>query len=137
QAGSLLGYAPEKNSAIVFPRGRRRVVSMASLHVLKGMTEGMKISLEGDKFTMGRNPECQVVIPITSVSREHALIVRRQGRFYIEDLQSRNGTFVNNQQISQQALLHHHDRIRIAHFLAAFAHPHSPLPLPTQLLLEE
>ena len=70
---------------------------MASLHVLKGMTEGQRITLEGgDRFVLGRNPDCQIVIPITSVSREHAAIVRRQGRYYIEDLQSRNGTFIND-----------------------------------------
>lgn len=110
---------------------------MASLHVLKGMTEGLRIPLDGDKFTMGRNPECQVVIPITSVSREHALIVRRQGRFYIEDLQSRNGTFVNNEQITQQTLLHHNDRIRICDFMAAFLDASTALPLPKELVRAE
>jgi serine phosphatase RsbU (regulator of sigma subunit)/pSer/pThr/pTyr-binding forkhead associated (FHA) protein len=110
---------------------------MASLQVLKGMTEGQRIPLDGDRYTLGRNPDCQIVIPITSVSREHAAIVRRQGRYYIEDLQSRNGTFVNNQQIAQQTLLHHNDRIRICDFLAAFLDTSSTLPLPKELLREE
>src|SRR5262245_5607615 len=83
---------------------RWRKVSMASLHILKGMNEGQRIQLEGERSTLGRNPDCAVVIPITSVSREHAVIVRQAGRFYIEDLQSRNGTFVNNQQINSRTL---------------------------------
>src|SRR5216684_3307037 len=107
---------------------------MPSLHVIKGMTEGQRINLDGERHVLGRNPDCQVVIPITSVSREHAAIVRRQGRFYIEDLQSRNGTFVNNEQITQQTLLHHNDRIRICDFLAAFLDASTTLPLPKELV---
>ena len=106
---------------------------MPSLHVIKGMTEGQRIPLDGDRFVLGRNPDCQVVIPITSVSREHAAIVRRQGRFYIEDLQSRNGTFVNNQQITQQTLLNHKDRIRVCDFTAEFLDAMHTLPLRPEL----
>src|SRR5713226_2385916 len=109
--------------------GQRYRWMMPSLHVIKGMTEGQRINLDGDRFVLGRNPDCQVVIPITSVSREHAAIVRRQGRFYIEDLQSRNGTFVNNQQISQQTLLNHKDRIRVCDFTAEFLDNLNTLPL--------
>src|SRR5262245_29827670 len=116
---------------------RRRYVSMPSLQILKGVNEGQRIPLEGERFTLGRNPDCQVVIPITSVSREHAIIFRQQGRFYVEDLQSRNGTFVNNQQINARTLLHHNDRIRICDFLAAFVDTSSTLPLPKELTREE
>src|SRR5262249_6288293 len=68
----------------------------------------------------GRNPECQIVIPVTSVSREHAQILRVQARFFIEDLHSRNGTFVNNQAITGRTQLKNNDRIRICDFVAAF-----------------
>jgi serine phosphatase RsbU (regulator of sigma subunit)/pSer/pThr/pTyr-binding forkhead associated (FHA) protein len=108
-----------------------------SLHVLKGMTEGQRIPLDNDRCVLGRNPDCQVVIPITSVSREHAAIVRRQGRYYIEDLQSRNGTFVNNQQITQQTLLNHKDRIRVCDFTAEFLDALNTLPLRPELQAEE
>jgi len=93
---------------------------MASLQVIKGANEGTLISLDGDKFILGRNPDCDIVIPITSVSREHAEIVRLSGRFYIEDRKSRNSTFVNNQAISTRTLLKNNDKIRICDFLAAF-----------------
>jgi serine phosphatase RsbU (regulator of sigma subunit)/pSer/pThr/pTyr-binding forkhead associated (FHA) protein len=106
---------------------------LPSLHVLKGVSEGRRIPLDGDRFVLGRNPDCQVVIPITSVSREHAAIVKRQGRFYIEDLQSRNGTFVNNQQITQQTLLSHKDRIRVCDFTAEFLDVLNTLPLRPEL----
>src|SRR5215469_2364889 len=93
---------------------------MSSLHILKGANEGALIPLDGDKFILGRNPDCGIVIPVTSVSREHAQIVRVQGRYYIEDKQSRNGTFVNNQAITSRTPLKNNDKIRICDFLATF-----------------
>ncbi len=98
------------------PTGAR----MPSLQILKGNNEGSSLQLDGDRFVMGRNPDCAVVIPITSVSREHAQILRVQGKFFIEDKQSRNGTFVNNQAITSRTQLKHNDKIRICDFMAVF-----------------
>src|SRR3954466_6724355 len=92
---------------------------MASLHILKGANEGTFIPLEGD-IVLGRNPACGIVIPLTSVSREHAQILRVHGRYFIEDKQSRNGTFVNNQAITARTALKHNDKIRICDFQATF-----------------
>src|SRR4051794_9053206 len=92
---------------------------MPSLHILKGANEGTFIPLEGD-IVLGRNPDCGIVIPLTSVSREHAQILRVHGRYFIEDKKSRNGTFVNNQAITTRTPLKNNDRIRICDFLAAF-----------------
>jgi serine phosphatase RsbU (regulator of sigma subunit) len=93
---------------------------MAALQVLKGANEGELIPLEGDRFVLGRNPDCGIVIPITSVSREHAQILRIKGRYYIEDKQSRNGTYVNNQAVTERVPLRNNDKIRICDFVAAF-----------------
>jgi sigma-B regulation protein RsbU (phosphoserine phosphatase) len=102
---------------------------MPVLYVLKGGYEGTTIPLDGDKFVLGRNPDCDIVIATTSVSREHAQIVRVNNRYYIEDKQSRNGTYVNNQPITTRTLLQHNDRIRICDFQAAFLDPvQSDLP---------
>jgi len=103
---------------------------MPVLHVLKGANEGSHIALDGDKFILGRNPDCGIVIPFTSVSREHAQILRIQGRYYIEDKQSRNGTFVNNTAITARTLLKHNDRVRICDFLAAFMEQPQTTPPP-------
>jgi serine phosphatase RsbU (regulator of sigma subunit) len=93
---------------------------MPSLQVLKGVNEGTIIPLEAEKYILGRNPDCGIVIPITSVSREHAQLIRVQGRYFIEDLKSRNGTFVNNQAISARTPLRHNDKVRICDFIAAY-----------------
>src|SRR5947199_147917 len=99
---------------------------MASLQILKGANEGTTVPLEGDRFVLGRNPDCAVVIPVTSVSREHAQILRVGGKFFIEDKQSRNGTFVNNQAINSRTPLKNNDRIRICDFIASFLDADGP-----------
>ena len=99
---------------------------MASLRIVKGQNQGQDVPLTTDRTTFGRNPECTVVIPVTSVSREHAQISVTQGKWFIEDLQSRNGTFVNNQPIAARTLLKNNDKIRICDFLATFLDTRGP-----------
>lgn len=95
---------------------------MPVLQVLKGPNEGQVIPLEAEKIVLGRNPDCGIVIPVTSVSREHARITRESGTFYIQDLMSRNKTYVNERDLnpSDRTPLKHNDRIRICDFVAAF-----------------
>jgi serine phosphatase RsbU (regulator of sigma subunit)/pSer/pThr/pTyr-binding forkhead associated (FHA) protein len=99
---------------------------MASLQILKGPNEGQVIPLDTDRFVIGRNPDCGIVIPLTSVSREHAQVVRKAGKFFIEDKQSRNGTFVNNQPVNALTALKNNDRIRICDFIACFLDQSTP-----------
>jgi len=106
---------------------------MPSLHILKGANQGATVSLQKERFVIGRNPECDVAIPVTSVSREHAQLLRIQGSYHIEDGDrqgnpSRNGTFVNNQAITSRTALKHNDRIRICDFLAVFLDTDPELP---------
>lgn len=60
--------------------------------------------LGGEPFTIGRRPEHDLTIPHDSVSRDHARITYSDGRFWIEDLGSRTGTFVEGQRIHRVAL---------------------------------
>jgi serine phosphatase RsbU (regulator of sigma subunit) len=110
---------------------------MASLHILKGTEQNKRIPLQDETTIMGRNRDCQVVIDFPAVSRQHAHILRIDGKFYIEDRESRNGTFVNNQQITGRTLLKDNDRIKICDFLCTFEEGApkpalKPLPGPLQ-----
>src|SRR4051812_47088816 len=93
---------------------------MASIVILKGGTPNQRIQLEKDRVVLGRNADCGVVINVPAVSREHACILRIQGDYFLEDLGSRNGTFVKNQQISTRILLKDNDKIKICDFLCTF-----------------
>jgi predicted component of type VI protein secretion system len=93
---------------------------MPSLQILKGPNEGAVLSLLGEQVVLGRNPDCDLVIPIISVSRRHGRIFRDGDQYFIEDNRSRNGTFVNNQAVTVRTPLKNNDRIRICDFIAAF-----------------
>jgi hypothetical protein len=51
------------------------------------------------RLTLGRAPECELVFADDTVSRRHALLVLREGRWFLKDLGSSNGTLVNGRQI--------------------------------------
>src|SRR5438046_2926374 len=89
------------------------MLKMASLKILKGANQGTTLPLDGEQIIMGRNAECQVVINLPAVSREHALIRRIEGQFWIEDLKSRNCTFVNDRKVEERTKLKTSDRIKI------------------------
>ena len=69
------------------------------LKVLTGSHEGTEIPVAGDKFLIGRSESCQLRPKSDSISRKHCILVIRDGRVLIQDLKSRNGTFVNEKKL--------------------------------------
>ena len=67
-----------------------------------------------EQIIIGRSPAADYRINDFSVSRRHARIFRKNGRYYIEDLHSLNGTYVNNRRIKGITPLSAQDEIRIA-----------------------
>jgi hypothetical protein len=65
---------------------------------------GESFPLEGDRMTIGRRPDSDVFLDDVTVSRDHALIVRRGGEFHLDDLGSLNGTYVNRRRIESHHL---------------------------------
>jgi serine phosphatase RsbU (regulator of sigma subunit)/pSer/pThr/pTyr-binding forkhead associated (FHA) protein len=101
---------------------------MAYLKVLKGPHGKPSHPLDKDRVLIGRNATCDIALPPKNfaVSREHARIVRSQDRFFIEDLRSRNGTYVNNTQIQGPVELQDRDEIRICEYSYTFHDPQTP-----------
>ncbi|MEO1524934.1 MAG: FHA domain-containing protein [Planctomycetota bacterium] len=69
------------------------------LKVLTGSHEGTEIPVAGDKFLIGRSESCQLRPKSDSISRKHCILVVRDGRVLIQDLKSRNGTYVNEKKL--------------------------------------
>lgn len=57
------------------------------------------------KITIGRSPKCDVTLDNIAISNEHATIYQENGKIFIEDLDSTNGTIINNKLISKHVLL--------------------------------
>lgn len=106
---------------------------MATLNILKGVTPGKIYPLDRNRMVIGRQESCDIVLNVPAVSREHAVIHTVQGKFYLEDLKSRNKTYVNNQEVNGKILLKDNDRIKICDNLMAFQEGSKP-PLPKGLL---
>jgi pSer/pThr/pTyr-binding forkhead associated (FHA) protein len=62
---------------------------------------------------VGRGAECDLRLDDTYVSQEHARIFAKDSSWYVEDLGSTNGTFVNEQRLAAPAMLTSGDRIRV------------------------
>jgi len=107
---------------------------MAALRFLKGVNVNSLIELAGENIVLGRNQECSIVLNVPAVSREHAMIRRINGQFFIEDLKSRNGTFVNNKEVTARTLLKDNDRIKICDNLIAFVEEGARPPLPAHMM---
>ncbi len=82
------------------------------LVMLEGSSAGQKFQL-GDRTTLGRGGDCDVVVDDREVSRIHCAVVRGpDGGYHVEDLGSRNGTFVNGARTTRGALTFG-DKIRL------------------------
>jgi len=74
---------------------------------------------QDERTTIGRSPDCGVFLDDVTVSRRHAVLVRRNGRWYIEDQGSLNGTFVNRRRV-ESAELEDGDELQIGKYRLTF-----------------
>lgn len=66
-----------------------------------------------DRVTLGRGSQNQVRLKDNFTSQEHAVIFQRDGHFWLEDLDSSNGTYINGQLINEPIVLSKGDQIKI------------------------
>src|SRR6266478_9243836 len=88
-----------------------------------GPNLGRTVLLDGPVTTLGRAAECDVVLELDNVSRQHCTIRARQGGHFVRDGGSTNGTFVNDKEVDGERLLRAGDFVRLGSavfkFLAA------------------
>jgi hypothetical protein len=65
---------------------------------------GESFPLTAERMSIGRRPDSDIFLDDVTVSRDHALLVRRGGDFYLDDLGSLNGTYVNRHRIESHRL---------------------------------
>jgi len=93
---------------------------MAVLQVLKGKNPGQLFPLDRERSVLGRHPDCDIVLDAGAVSRQHAQILHVGDEHLVEDLDSRNGTFVNGQLTHGRHRLEDKDRLKICDLLFTF-----------------
>jgi len=82
------------------------VVAQGAALVIRagGGRVGESFPLQGERATIGRRPDSAVFLDDVTVSRDHALLVRRGGDWHLDDLGSLNGTYVNRHRIESHHL---------------------------------
>src|SRR4051794_13605160 len=83
-----------------------KVVAKGAALVIRagGGRVGESFALNGDRMTIGRRPDSDVFLDDVTVSRDHALLVKRGSDYYLDDLGSLNGTYVNRHRIDSHRL---------------------------------
>ncbi len=78
-----------------------------------GELNGQRWILE-DSLLIGRDPDCDIIIPSRQVSRHHARLAREGDQVLLEDLGSKNGTYCNGQPVRIATILNDGDVLQIA-----------------------
>ncbi len=99
-----------------------------------GPVTGQRWSLVKPESVIGRDPDCDIVIPDRQVSRKHALLRRVEAGFELEDLGSKNGTHLNGSPLHGPQRLQDGDLIQVA-LVAKLAYVGSDATVPLRIEL--
>jgi len=83
------------------------------LVVANGKNAGQEIPITGPRFLVGRAEDCQLRPRSDVISRYHCVILVEETLVVVRDFGSKNGTFVNDEQIMGEQELHNGDRLRV------------------------
>ena len=73
---------------------------LAAKHIEQGESSFEHVNFHGDEMVLGRDPDCSYPLDYPVISWRHAVLRRSADGIYVEDLGSRNGTFVDGQRIT-------------------------------------
>jgi len=80
---------------------------------------GESFAVDRERTTIGRRPDSGVFLDDVTVSRDHALLIRRGEQWYLDDCGSLNGTYVNRSRIESQRL-EEGDEVQIGKYKLTF-----------------
>jgi len=80
---------------------------------------GESFALERERTSIGRRPDAEVFLDDVTVSRDHALLIRRGDDWHLDDMGSLNGTYVNRSRIESQRL-EEGDEVQIGKYKLTF-----------------
>jgi len=94
------------------------------LKILQGSNTGKEIKIPTPKCVIGRGDDCHLKPQSDAISRRHCVIITTENEVVVRDLNSRNGTFVNEERVAEEAVLLSGDTLRVG-------------PLQFELLIEQ
>ena len=97
-------FSPEEVGDELDQLDDMRVAGPALVVRSGGGRAGETFTPQADRTTIGRSPDCPIFLDDVTVSRRHAVLVQREGRWFVEDQGSLNGTFVNRERVESSEL---------------------------------
>jgi len=102
-------------------KGTGILIQKAALVIVSDNFFGNSFILEKEETVIGRDTSCDMVIDDAHISGKHCSIqLEEDGHFYLEDLDSSNGTYLNTRKIRKKIQLYYHDRIVIGHTIIRY-----------------
>jgi hypothetical protein len=80
---------------------------------------GESFALSGDRLSIGRRPDADIFLDDVTVSRDHALLIRRADGYHLDDCGSLNGTYVNRRRV-ESVRLEDGDELQIGKYKLSF-----------------
>jgi len=108
-------------ATLSFRQIKRMAVTVARLSAVLPDGKTQVSALVEDEYLIGRGPRSDIHYADSGVSSQHARLTRTEDGYVLEDLSSRNGTYVNEAPIERQ-LLKDGDEIRIGRVLLEYGH---------------
>ena len=109
---------PKRNSST--SKSRKETVPVRPTVLLEELTsptfldlEGKRLDLDGADIIVGRRADCPLVLIDPTISLTHARLTHTQGKWYIQDLKSTNGTWLNGKRVIRKMRLHDGMEIRL------------------------
>jgi hypothetical protein len=112
-------FSPEEGAEVLDALGDIGVQGPALVVRSGGGRSGETFAALNGGTTIGRSPDCPVFLDDVTVSRKHAVVLERDGHWFIEDQGSLNGTFVNRRRV-ESAELSDGDEIQIGKYRLTF-----------------
>jgi hypothetical protein len=118
-AETTMSFTPDETEVVALSDADIAVKGPALVVRSGGGRAGETFVPTGERTVIGRSPDCDIFLDDVTVSRRHAVLVRGDGDFTIEDLGSLNGTFHNRRRI-ESARLEHGDEVQIGKYRLTF-----------------
>jgi FHA domain-containing protein len=83
------------------------------LKILQGSNKGKEVKISTPKYVIGRGDDCHLRPQNDAISRRHCAIITTENEVVVRDLNSRNGTYVNEERVAEEAVLLHGDILRV------------------------
>lgn len=98
---------------------------MAVLRLRQGFGPPRFFDVCEPQTVLGRHPDCQIILDHAAVSRRHARVICRDGEYFLEDLRSNNGTYLNGALVRGRSRLRDRDEVRVCDVVLSF-HTEAP-----------